>query len=201
MNLAMSARHLIAVFATAVMVAAATPSMAADEIAASHLKAARSAISALKATEEFDQILPQAALALKSELTQKNPDLSDLISNTVDDQAVKLAIRRADLEAEAAKIYARVFTEQELNEISTFYNTATGKKLLDDGNIVGREVLQAAGLWQRGIARDLGQAVAEQLQAVMSAQAPAAQQQPAQPAGGTQPAGDAQSGGQPQANK
>lgn len=193
MNLAMSARHLIAVFATVAMVAAATPSMAADEIAASHLKAARSAITALKATEEFDQILPQAALALKSELTQKNPDLSDLISNTVDEQALKLAPRRADLEAEAAKIYARVFTEQELNEISAFYGTATGKKLLDDGDIVGREVLQAAGVWQRGLARDLGQAVAEQLQAATAPQAPAAA--PAAPAAA--PAGEAQ----PQAKK
>lgn len=190
MNLAMSARHLIVAVATAMMVASATASMAADEIAASHLKAARGAISALRATEEFDQILPQAALALKAELTQKNPDLADLISTTVNDQAIKLAERRADLEAEAAKIYARVFSEQELNEIAAFYGTAAGKKLLDDGNIVGREVLQAAGVWQRGIARDLGLAVAERLQAVTSAQAPA-----------EQPADAAQSGGQPQANK
>lgn len=190
MNLATSARHLIVAFATAAMVASATASMAADEIAASHLKAARSAISALKATEEFDQILPQAALALKSELTQKNPDLAELISTAVNDQALKLAARRADLEAEAAKIYARVFTEQELNEIAGFYNTAAGKKLLEDGNLVAREALQAAGVWQRGIARDLGQAVGQQLQAVMSAQAPAPQKQPA--AAGTQPAGDAQ---------
>lgn len=190
MNLAMSARHLIAAIATAAIVVSATVSMAADEIAASHLKAARTAISALRATEEFDQILPQAALALKAELTQKNPDLSDLISNTVDEQAIKLAARRADLEAEAAKIYARVFTEQELTEISNFYNTAVGKKLLDDGNIVGREVLQAAGLWQRGVARDLGQAVAEQLQAATSPQAPAAQ-----------PAANGQPADQPQANK
>lgn len=180
MNLAIRARHLFAAVAAAMVFASATPSMAADEIAESHLKAARTAIAALRATDEFDQILPQAALALKSDLLQKNPDLSDLITTTVDEEAVKLAARRADLEAEAARVYARVFTEQELTEIGAFYNTAAGKKLLADGDIVGREVLQAANVWQRGLARDLGQAVAEQLQKVLSAQAPAAQAQPAE---------------------
>ena len=187
MNLAMSARYLLAAFAAVVLVASAVPSMAADEIAESHLKAARSAITALKGTDEFDQILPQAAMALKSELIQKNPDLSDLISATVDEEALKLAARRADLEAEAARIYARVFSEQHLTEIAAFYNTEAGKKLIADGNIVAREVLQAAGVWQRGLARDLGLAVAEHLQSALSAQ----------PQGGAA----AQPEGQPQANQ
>lgn len=189
MNLAIRARHLAAALAATLIVAFAMPSLAEDEISEAHLKAARDAITALHATEEFDQVLPQAAATLKAELTQKNPDLVALISTTVDEKAIALASRRADLEREAAKIYARVFTEQELNEISAFYNTATGKKLLDDGNIVGREVLQAAGIWQRGIARDLAQAVGEHLDSVVGAKAPAGDAA----AGGQ---GDAQAGGQ-----
>jgi|SRR5690606_27824984 hypothetical protein len=173
MNLAIRARHLAAAAVACVMLLSAMPSMAQEEISESHLKAARDAITALHATEEFDQILPQAAAALKAELTQKNPDLVALISTTVDEKALALAGRRGDLEREAAKIYARVFSEKELNEISAFYNTDTGKKLLSDGNIVGREVLEAAGIWQRGVARDLAQAVAEHLQSVTSAKAPA----------------------------
>lgn len=173
MTLALRARHFAAACAATVMLVFAVPSLAEDQIPESHLKAAHAAITALHATEEFDQVLPQAAAALKAELTQKNPDLVTLISATVDEKALALASRRGDLEREAAKIYARVFSEQELNEITAFYNTDTGKKLLSDGNIVGREVLQAAGIWQRGIARDLAQAVGEHLASVASAKAPA----------------------------
>ena len=119
MNLAIRVRRLaIALSATAILVSAAP--VAAQEISESHLKAARTAISALGATEEFDMVLPQVAAALKGELTQKNPDLVQLISSTVDEKALALAARRADLERAAANIYAKIFSEELLNEISTF---------------------------------------------------------------------------------
>lgn len=178
MNLAIRVRRLaLALSATAILISAAP--LAAQEISEGHLKAARTAISALGATAEFDMVLPQVAASLKSELTQKNPDLVQLISSTVDEKALALAARRGDLEKAAANIYAKIFTEQQLNEISTFYNSETGKKLLSDGDIVSREVLQAAAIWQRGIARDLAQAVGEHIESVVGAQA-----QPAEPAAG-----------------
>lgn len=181
MNLANRARHLAAALAATAILFSAAP-LAAQEISESHLKAARAAITALRSTEEFDLVLPQAAATLKAELIQKNPDLVQLISTTVDEKALALASRRADLEREADKIYAKIFSEQQLNEIAAFYNSETGKKLLSDGDIVGREVLQAASIWQRGIARDLAQAVGEHIESVVGAQAP----QPAQPAEGGQ---------------
>lgn len=175
MNLAIRVRRLaIALSATAILVSAAP--LAAQEISESHIKAARTAITALKATEEFDMVLPQVAAALKGELTQGNPDLVQLISSTVDEKALALASRRADLERKAADIYAKIFSEQQLNEISAFYGSETGQKLLSDGDIVSREVLQAAAIWQRGLARDLAQAVGEHIQSVVGAQAQPAEQ-------------------------
>jgi hypothetical protein len=158
--------------------AIAVPALAQENIAESHLKAARAAVTAIHATEEFDKILPQAAAALKQELIQKNPDLQEIIVNTVDEQTLVLASRRADLEKEAALAYARVFSEQDLSAIAAFYNTDTGKKLLADGPIVTRELFKAAEIWQRGIARDLAQSVAGKLEAVVKSKAPA----PAAPA-------------------
>ncbi len=38
-----------------------------------------------------------------------------------------------------------------------------GQKLLDKGGDVSREVLKAADIWQRGIARDLAEAVGNEL--------------------------------------
>jgi hypothetical protein len=152
----------------AVLASGSSPS--AQEIADSHLEAARSAITAIKATDQFDSILPQAAQALKSELIQKNPDLQNIIIATVDEKALELAGRRADLEREAALAYARVFSEEELSEIAEFYGSPTGQKLISEGPIVTRQVIQAADIWQRGVARDLAQSVAGVLSAVAASE-------------------------------
>lgn len=158
--------------ATAFLAAAFAFSPArAQDIPDTHLSAARAAIDAIDATDDFDLVLPQAANALKTELIRKNPDLVQLINATVDENALKLAGRRADLEREAALAYARVFTEQELKEIAAFYVSPTGQKLISDGPIVTREVLKAGDIWRQGVARDLATAVGEQIQAAVEAKA------------------------------
>ena len=163
MNFATRSRRLVAAFGAFALATAAVLPASAQDIAESHLSAARAVVASLRATEEFDVILPSAAQALKSELIQKNPDLQALIIEIVDQTAIALAARRGDLEREAATIYARTFSEAQLNEISTFYNSETGKKLLVDSPIVMREVYGAADIWQRGIARDLAQQAGEEL--------------------------------------
>jgi hypothetical protein len=87
--------------------AAVAFSAQAQEIGESHLKAAHAAISAIHATDSFDSILPQAAAALKQQLIQQNPDMQEVITQTVDEKALALAARRADLEKEAAIAYAK----------------------------------------------------------------------------------------------
>ncbi|MGE3364677.1 MAG: DUF2059 domain-containing protein [Rhizobiaceae bacterium] len=162
MRLLNSARNWIAAgaVATAIVISHAA---VAQEISEAHMKAARSAVAAIQATSDFDAILPQAALALKNQLISQNPDLQALIDSSVNEKALAMSSRRADLEKEAATVYAKVFSEEDLNAIATFYTSPAGKKLLADGPIVTREVLKAADIWQRGIARDLAQEVAKVL--------------------------------------
>ena len=136
---------------------------AQHEIGDAHLKSARGAIAAIRATDEFDRIISAAAAELKVQLYQKNPDLQPLISIIVDETALGLASRRVDLEREAALAYAKVFSETELNEIQTFYTSSVGKKLLSDGPIVTRELFKAADIWRAGVARDLAQQVGKRI--------------------------------------
>ncbi len=163
MNLAIRSRRLAAAFGTLALVVGAHLPAAAQEISDSHLSAARAVLASLHATDEFDLVLPAAAQSLKGELIQKNPDLQALIIEIVDQTAFALAARRGDLEREVATIYARAFTEAQLNEISSFYTSETGKKLLADSPLITREVLRAADIWQNGIARDLAQQAGEEL--------------------------------------
>lgn len=179
-------RRVIAALATvAVLVGVSLAS--AQEISDSHLKAARAAITSIKATDSMDSILPQANQMLKVELIQKNPNLEEDIVRIVDEETLAIAPRRGDLEKEVAIAFAKAFTEQELTEIANFHNSPTGKKFLSDSPIVGREVSKAVDIWQLGIARDLSQAVGKKLAAI----APAAQQPApveAPPANGQAPA-------------
>lgn len=144
----------------------------AQEISEEHLKAARAAVAAIKATDPFDAILPEAAAALKQSLIQKNPDMQEVIISTIDEKTLSLAPRRADLEKEAALAYARVFTAEELNSIATFYASPAGQKLISDGPIVVRELSKAADIWQRGVARDLAAEVGKALDAIVAQNAP-----------------------------
>jgi uncharacterized protein len=159
----------------------ALTSAKAQEISESHLNAARAAIAATDATDQFDNILPNAAELLRAELLRKDPNLLDQINTVVTDKTIVLAGRRADLETEAARVYARVFTEDELKAIAAFYETPAGKKLLSDGPIVIRELIKAANIWQEGIARDLAVEVGTELRALVPA-SPAAADGAATPA-------------------
>lgn len=164
MTFAARARRWVSLSIVCVVALSAAPSFS-QEISDSHIKAARGAIAAIKVTDNFDTILPAAAVALKTELLRKNPNLETLINETVDEKALALAARRGDLEREAAAAYARIFSEEELNAIAAFYATPAGLKLLDKGPEVTEEVFKAAEIWQRGIVRDLAQTVSQALDA------------------------------------
>ncbi|CAN7730489.1 DUF2059 domain-containing protein [Mesorhizobium sp. LjNodule214] len=181
-------RSLSAILVASAVFAFSSPVFAQD-VTESHLKAARAAVAAIHATDPFDNILPQAAAALEQQLIQKNPDMQELIGKTITDKAMALASRRADLEKEAALAYAKVFSEKELNDIAAFYSSDSGKKLLDSGPTVTRDLVKAADIWQNGLARDLAQQVGETLAAAAKANAPAAPADATAPADGAAPAG------------
>ncbi|WP_422370448.1 DUF2059 domain-containing protein [Hoeflea sp.] len=136
----------------------------AQELSESHLSAARAAITALQSTDQFDAIIPAAAQELKVQLIRANGDLEAVISSTVDEEALKIVSRRGDLEREAAQIYAKAFTEQELTAIADFYNSPAGQKLIENGPLVTRELIKSAEIWSSGIGRDLAQNVNAALQ-------------------------------------
>ena len=159
-------RRLAVACTAAALVSFSVPAFAQD-VSDSHLKAAREAVASINATDAFDAILPQAAASLQASLIQKNPDLQELIGTTISAKALAMASRRADLEREA-----------DLKAIAAFYTSAAGKKLLESGPIVSRELVRAAEIWQNGIARDLAQEVGEALQSAAGAQV--------QPADGTE---------------
>ena len=141
----------------------------AQDVTEEQIKTARAAIDAIGATSSFDNILPGLAVRVKSTFVQASPNHESEINAVVDEQALALAPRRADLENEAATIYAKTFTQDELKSIADFYNSPVGKKLLADGPIATREVMKAAEIWAAGIDRDLRTESGKKLDATVGA--------------------------------
>lgn len=139
-------------------------SAAAQELSEEHLATARSAIAALGSTDQFDAIIPGAAEQLKIDLIRANVDLQEVISDTVDEEALKIVPRRGDLEKEAAQIYAKAFTQEELAAIAEFYSSEAGRKLIETGPLVTRELIKSADIWSSGIARDLAANVSKAIE-------------------------------------
>jgi len=173
MNKATGIRQLRFALCGAMALGMAAPAFA-QEPSAEHIAAARQAIRALGATQEFDAILPNAAQGLKASLIQTAPNMQDIIAATVDETAISMVGRRADLEREAASIYAKNFSLEDLNAITQFYQSPAGQQLLETGPLVTRELLRAAEVWSNGISRDLTIQTEETLRARLG-EAPSAQ--------------------------
>ncbi|TPW29785.1 DUF2059 domain-containing protein [Martelella alba] len=142
----------------------------AQEVSPEQLQAARGALDALGITEQFNSILPDQAGLVEAQLLQVYPNYADEIDDVVTNVAVSLASRRNDLEQEAAQIYAKVFTVDELKQLTAFYASDVGKKFIQYGPIASRELSQAGDTWAQGIARDLNQqAMAELTKKIGSA--------------------------------
>jgi len=167
-------------FSSFLVLGGAVGCLYAQEISDTHVGAARAAVAAIKASDRFDSFLGEISFELKNELMRKDPNLEAEISETVEEEAIKLASRRADLEKEVALAYARHFTEEELSNIANFYNSPTGQKLLREGAVAMEETLAAFDIWRQGMAQDLSVNVARALaEKVAPANAPATQEEPA----------------------
>jgi len=135
----------------------------AQEFTPSHIEAAKRAIASSSSTDRLDAILPQMAQNAKADLIRTRPDKEEVITEIVDSAAIDLAPRRGDLENEIALVFARVFTEDELNEIADFYSTPAGQKFLNESPVVLREIDRASQVWANGVQRDLSAAIREKL--------------------------------------
>ena len=83
----------------------------------------------------------------------------------VDEATLALAPRRANLEDEVARAYARIFNADELKLITDFYKTDAGLKLIKETPVIGRAIEDAAKIWSAGIQRDIQLDIAKKVEA------------------------------------
>jgi hypothetical protein len=128
-----------------------------------HLASARAAIEASRVAEGFDNVLLNVAQQTKALLQRNNPSLTGKIDEVTNKVALELAAKRVDLDKDIQTIWAREFTKPELDEISRFYSSPTGKKLADSTQkVVGLSMEKVIG-WQQKISQEMLTRVREEM--------------------------------------
>ena len=133
----------------------------AQDITETHIEAALEALRASPAAGSYDALLPAIADNIKGQLILIRPDLHKEIGVVVDEIAVGLNDRRAELDREVAITWAQAFTEDELVTIAEFYKSPAGQKFNQIGPKVIGDSLIAAEAWSQGLRRELFDAARE----------------------------------------
>ena len=130
---------------------------AAQEISPSRLAAAGRVALSAPTIRDWDVILPQLATQVKDRLIAQRPDLFREIAVAVDETALEIAAeRRAELDNDIARIWARAFTEDELIAIDAFFSSDVGVKYKEVASkTVGPEIVQASRNWRNRLGDEL----------------------------------------------
>lgn len=144
---------------------ALAPAVSAQELSASHVAVALEVVKSAGATRGFDNVLPILASQVTDRLIRVRPDLHKEIGVAVEAVAIKLAVRRAELDNDVARIWAKFFTEEELQALLQFYQSAAGKKFSEVGPQMIAESYQAVDRWSTRVGEELLEKTREELRA------------------------------------
>lgn len=128
---------------------------AAQQVSDSHLAAARAAIAAAHAGDQFDQILPALSEQTKALFQRSNPAAVADIDQVVADVALKLVARRPELQREIERVWATHFSEDELKAITAFYTSPVGMKFGTTMPVVIQESMRAGRIWKDTVATEI----------------------------------------------
>ena len=136
----------LAIFAAA-LVALAPAVNAQPKPSAAAVAEAQKLITLTGAANLFTPLIAGVVEQAKLLFLQQNPALGKDLNEVAAKLRTDLAPRFSELSNEMAAFYATEFTEQELKEILTFYQSPAGKKLLERQPIVIDRSMKFAQDW------------------------------------------------------
>jgi hypothetical protein len=119
---------------------------AQDEVGESHLQAARQLVTNAGLTESFDGMVPRVTNAVAGRFVNRGLP-SNIIREVIDEIQPELDLQRRVILNRAARIMANRFTEEEIGEINAFFETATGRKFVEQQPGFVDDILTTTGEW------------------------------------------------------
>jgi hypothetical protein len=127
------------------------------------MEAARSLVTTLRLPDQYRALLPGILLGLKRPLTQDRPeverDFDALVPTVIDTYARYYNVMVDD----AAALYAKYFSAEELRAIETFYRSPAGTKYMQNSRALAEQTRQIGEESSRKAADDLKERMTQAL--------------------------------------
>jgi hypothetical protein len=152
----MNAKSLVRFAPVAVVawMALATPALAQQPTAAT-VAAARELVELKGAGQMFDPIIVNIVEQTKGALLQTNPQLNKDLTEVSTALRGEFLPRSKELLAEAAKFYARRFSEAEMKELVAFYKSPVGRKMVIEEPQALDETFKFVEQWSLRVGEDV----------------------------------------------
>jgi uncharacterized protein len=132
-------------------------------VPAENLAAARELIQVMKATDQFKALLPTIFEGLKPAFVQGRPEMAkeyDAIMPIIIEGATQRLNAFGDM---LAGIYAQNFSVDELHDLTAFYRSPTGQKLIARQPVIARASMAAGQQFGQLLVADLKEKITEEL--------------------------------------
>jgi hypothetical protein len=142
---------------------AAPPAAPAKPIPPSALAAAKDLLVVKNAGQIYANAVPNIIQRVKDQLLGINLNYQKDLNEVALAEAQAMAGREKEIGEQMAKAYATDYTEQELKDLTTFYKTPLGQKLMAQDPKTDQAILAFLNEWAQGFS----QAVANDIRAEM----------------------------------
>jgi hypothetical protein len=132
-------------------------------VPAENLAAARELVSVMKATDQFKALLPTIFEGLKPAFVQGRPEMAkeyDAIMPIIINGASQRLAAFGDM---LSGIYAQNFSVDELHDLTAFYRSPTGQKLIARQPVIARASMQAGQQFGQSLVADLKEQITDEL--------------------------------------
>jgi uncharacterized protein len=140
----MRALSFAAVLAISCLAPTAVP---AQEPSVGALAAARDMLVAKGGNTFFDPVVPGVIESVKNSFVPTNPQLYKELNDVAALLRKDYEPKRAEVLNNVARIFAQHFTEQELKDITAFYKTPLGQKMLKEEPVAIEQSIKGAEEW------------------------------------------------------
>lgn len=142
---------------------AAMPASAQPPADAARVAAARELITSMGADAQFDTVIDTLLGGLRISLRQQRPsagaEIDDVMKRLVD----KFKSRRSEVTDLTAPIYAEHFTVAELKELTAFYATPIGRKMVTSLPSISKRSIEVGMRWGQNIGREAAEEAKREL--------------------------------------
>jgi hypothetical protein len=127
------------------------------------IAAAKELMVVMKATDQYKAIIPSLLKMMKDVIVQGRPDVERDYNLLVPVMEQAMNANIDEMLDKVAGVYARNFTVEELRDITAFYRSATGQKLVERQPDIMKESMAIGQQWGRSVGAELQSRMKDEL--------------------------------------